>query len=242
MKLSFAFFVVAISMHASTARAEFVINIGDHELMADTGHQEIDLFLTSDDLADPSINGMNLRVVLGDGSGDQGIFQGSPGGVEGVRFGGIGSFWEGTVNGFSIGGSIPLGPGDEAFGEVSINFNNDDAVQVTQPVGIAAPRRIATLIIDTTGLLDGTFAIDASDSMGTGIGATNLILAGGVEQSIRINNGTFRVTATVVPEPGAILFLAAIAMWVAARRRSSERLHEEAAEANLPRKNGHLSA
>jgi hypothetical protein len=188
----------------------FVLQVGDHNLQPNAAGQRIDLFLSSTASTDPVLNGMNFRARLGDGSGTQGVFTGIPGSASGVVLTGGSYFWDGVANGSTIGGQGPV-LGAPAFAEISVNFNNSGNSQVLRSIGTDGPVRIASLLVDTTGLFSGTYAIDLSDSLTVGIGPTNLIGQGGSEIGIGITNGRFQITA--VPEPSSLIFSIMVAVF-----------------------------
>lgn len=192
-----------VAFSSVLARAELILEVGNHNLLANTQNQMVDIFVRSTNQSTP-INGLNLRARLGDGSGSQGVFQGAAGSLDGVRMTGGGFFWDFGPNGATAGGEAPI-DGLPAFAEVSINFNNSGSTQNTRRIESGTRVRIATLVIDTTGLGTGTYAIDFADTLGVGIGASQFIGAAGADIDFdSIQSGSF----TVVPEPSSFAIVA----------------------------------
>ena len=209
---------------AGLSHGDFVINVGNHSLLPNTPNQPIDVYLTSNSMADPAVSGMNFRATLGDGSGNQGKFTGTQGTLDGVTFTGGGYFWD-------VSASTPIGQapvvGGPAFADTSINFSTPQTFGLTTS-------RIATIKVDTTGLFSGTYGIDLLDIANVGLGATQLLLpnpssavASPGPGIFQISNGTFQITA--VPEPASLLTAMVLAMpGVFHRGRRSRMLKEVA--------------
>ncbi len=202
IKCAFAFLLIAFG---STSRADFIISVGSHDVLANTANQSIDLFLTSTSNSDPQVSGINFRAVLGDGTGNQGVFTGAEGTLQGTTFTGGGYFWDQAASSGS--GESPV-TGFPAVADASWNF------AAPRTVGTLAPVKIATIKIDTTGLFAGTFAIDLLDIASIGVGATELLIPAptpgtAAPGAFQIINGSFTITA--VPEPGTMVLVGLIA-------------------------------
>jgi hypothetical protein len=157
---------------AGTVRAELNIEVGENVLLANKAGQEITLHVSGDQM----VTGFNLRAQIGDGLGPgaEPIF-------EDVNFaGGIWDAFPYTV----LGGPVA---GAEQFAQGSVVFN--EAGQSVIGDGI-----LLILIIDTTGIFDGTYDLKLTS---TDIGADSAFVAsGGAEMPTNISNGTI-----VVPSP-----------------------------------------
>ncbi|MCY2987716.1 MAG: Ig-like domain-containing protein, partial [Planctomycetota bacterium] len=171
----FAGITDATTWDFTTATAPVIV-VGEHVLAANRANQVVLLYVTGDAL----VTGLNLRAQLGDGTGP---------GVEpvftGVDFaGGIWAAHPYTVTGGPVSGAAQ-------FLQASVVFNNAGDQ-------VAANGLLVKLVIDTTGIQSGQFALSLA---GTEIGSdTMFVLAGGTELSAAITNGRIDVIATAVAD------------------------------------------
>ncbi len=208
--------------------AGFIITIGSNvPLLAGTPNQAVDVFLTSDSIFDPAIKGMNLSVYIGNDAshviaGDQGVFSGVPGSLDGVQLLGAGYFWN-QGNGSSPGGAGPV-VNAPAVIQAGVNFNLGIPQSITANTSVL----IATLRIDTTGINSGTYAITLDGSFDfIGLGAPSNIPTtelldslDAVIPGVSFTNGSYKITA--VPEPSTLIFFAIGVGTVAFCRRGTE--------------------
>ena len=179
------FFVIATPGVADTS-----IDVGTHELLPNTANQPISIFAMGDD----QVRGFNLRAQIGDGMGP--IVEPT---FDDVDFNlGI---WDAFAK-TTLGGPVEE---SKQFAQASVAFDNlGDTV--------AADGLVATIMVSTIGLEEGTFDLLLS---GTEIGEnSDFIVVGGGTFQPTITNGTIRI----VPEPtGAFGFLMCLALVI--RRR-----------------------
>jgi len=123
---------------------------------------------------DELVTGFNLRAQIGDGLGPQSepVFQA-------INY--TGGIWD--VHPFTVMGG-PIG-GAEQYAQSSLAFNNSGDSVIADGV-------LATLIIDTTGIAEGTYDLKLSN---TDIGDDSTFVAlGGSEIAAMITNGTITIS------------------------------------------------
>jgi len=124
-----------------------VIDPGVHYLLPDTADQEVPILVarTAPD-TDPPVTGFNLRAQLGDGSGPlaEPVFQA-------VRF--AGGIWDASATSTNGG---PLA-GAEQFAQASVVFNRAGD-------SVVAEGLVATLVISTVGVAEGSYELRLADS------------------------------------------------------------------------------
>jgi len=224
----FPFIIVIAMLFNSPSRGDFVINAGDHVLQANTANQTIPIFAFFTSSAAHSVTstgGLQFNVRLGDGAGVAGsapVFQGASvpaaGTQTGIQF--AGTIWDGLAA-VDIVGTAPvdLGNGVVAgqFGSMGISFITNSNFRVLS----AGPQLVAKLVIDTTGVSSGTFAITLD---GAELGktyfqsATDVNLAG----NTFVNNGRFIVS---VPEPSTLALICCATLTGMAIRRRNAKSH-----------------
>ena len=196
--------------------AGFIISVGSNvPLLANTDNQAVDVFLASNSPLDPAIKGMNLSVYIGNDTshvlaGDQGVFSGIPGSLDGVQFLGSGYFWN-QGNGSSIGGAGPV-LNAPAVIQAGVNFDSGILPQ-SQSMPVNIPVKIATLRIDTTGISTGTYALTLDGSFDfvsagapANIPTTELIDSlDAAILGVSFTNGSYTITA--VPEPSTLVLV-----------------------------------
>ncbi len=196
--------ILLVGLVAPFAAAEIVVSVGSNDVLANTANQQIDILISSDP-GDPDLSGMNLRVTIGDGLGPmlEPVFQGA----------------EGSLDGFSVTGSIFDVPGAVESGEGPVNgapslINGG----VTTPTNVNANGVLISLFVDTTGFFDvGSFDLVFSNVLGD----TELLGPIGSATplpGVVFENGTINITAAV-PEPSGMVVLGALACVGLVRRR-----------------------
>ena len=150
--------------------------------------------------------GLQLNVRLGDGTGITGsapVFQGAPAvnSQTGISF--LGTIWDGAP--VDIVGTAPvdLGGGTVAaqYGAMGILYFPDANFRTLNSV----PQLVAKLVVDTTGVSSGTFAITLDD---VDLGKTYFQSRDGDVNLVKdtfVNNGSFTISA--VPEPTSLALL-----------------------------------
>jgi len=229
MKNKISYFLVAtIVCFCHSANADFILTAGNSVLQANQANQAIPIFATFQSSVAHSIattGGIQLNVRLGDGSGSPGtpVFQGAnvQNSQLGISF--AGTIWDGNT--VDISGSAPVdlnplvngGAADIAtqYGSMGISFvSNADFRTLT-----SSPQQIASLIIDTTGVNSGTYAITLDDIV---LGKTYFQSATDVDLTANtfVINGTFSIAA--VPEPSTVLLIgcASVVAMMLRRRRT----------------------
>ena len=178
---------------STNALGTLVINVGDHTLLPNTANQEIQIFVTSD--AGDLVHGMNLQAGIGDGRDglDEPVFQGG-GAFSGIDF--SGSIWETAPSAIS-GFGFPAILFDESQGLASLGFTNSGATVLGNGL-------IATLIVDTSGILLGSGPFDLYLDEQFGLEGTTFTTVAGPLLTPTINNGS--ITIAAVPEPSPALF------------------------------------
>ena len=223
----FPFIIVIAMLFNSPSRGDFVINAGDHVLQANTANQTIPIFAFFTSSAAHSVTstgGLQFNVRLGDGAGVAGsapVFQGASvpaaGTQTGIQF--AGTIWDGAQ--VDIAGTAPvdLGGGTVAdqFGSMGISFITNSNFRALD----AGPQLVAKLIIDTTGVSSGTFAITLD---GAELGKTYFQSATDVNlaNNTIINNGRFIVS---VPEPSTLVMIGCASLAGMAIRRRIAKSH-----------------
>jgi hypothetical protein len=183
-------FVVLLCL-PRTIWATPVIVVGEHELLADTADQLIEIMVSGGD----SVQGLNLRLQVADG----GTHPDAGGSIDGPKISNIdlvsGTIFDGNNTGQNGLLSLP---------QVWVQ-------SITTANGmVAADGMLATVMIDTTGFMDGEFDLRVGETLD---GATDFA---GVP--VDITDGSIRI----VPEPASFLgMLAGIGMICAALRRVS---------------------
>lgn len=210
-RLSLIALVLAYAGAASTQAA--IINVGYHDLLPNTPNQSVFIYATAE--PDELVTGFNLRMQIGDGHPDFG------GGallepiLQNVDFNG--GVWDAFPN-TKTGGSVA---GYPMYAQASVVF--DPVQEPLPPSAISPSGLVAELIVDTTGIFSGSYALDLAR---THIGADSVFIgAGGIEVPIGIVNGQLNI----VPEPSAltILLLCGSAMacgtsWARRRRTKAQ--------------------
>ena len=171
------------------------IDVGTHTLLPDTNGQRIDIFLTSDDLAnDPQIELMNLFAEIGDAPHRGGAgFDPYPN-FDDVDF--SGGIWD----------EFPNSPLDQTPGSTPFHAEGwvifDSSSSKVDPDG-----KIVTLIVDTTGFTSGEYPLKFTD-VGNEFGgsfATNFAYSQFnpstnstdiIEADVTITNGTIRIASS----------------------------------------------
>jgi hypothetical protein len=184
---------VAAIVSASIANAAISIDVGSHNLFADTPDQKISLFVTGDEL----VTGFSLRAQIGDGTGPNAepVFSS-------VHF--TPAIWDAFANS-TIGG--PDG-GAEQFAEAGVLFDNSGNQ-------VLANGHLLDLTVSTVGITSGTFDLLLS-STEIGVGSA-FILTGGDERTPDITNGSINI---VVPEPATIALATPAVLLLRRRKRS----------------------
>ncbi len=128
-----------------------VVLVGDHQLVADTPGQTIQLFVSGGD----AVQGMNLYVQIADGGPE------APGGsIDGPEITAVDTI-TGTIFDGNNTGMVDL---DES-GAADI-FPQFEGIAITTAAGtVAADGLLATVTIDTTGFVEDTFALIISDTL-----------------------------------------------------------------------------
>lgn len=178
---------VALSSMASAVAAAPIINVGNHILQPDLAGQTVQIFVSGGD----AVQGLNFNAQVADGGpGDAG------GVIDGPNLTHA-DIITGTI--FATNNSGEVNPG--SLPQIAIRTTT------TNSGTVAAEGLLATLTVDTTGFLVGTWDLKLA---GTLNGNTDFA---GVPAAIV--NGTI----TIVPEPHA-LGLAGLATLGLMRRRS----------------------
>lgn len=154
----------------SRALLAAVLTVGNHELLANTANQFIDIAVAGDS----DVTGFNVRAQLGDGVGtaEEPVF-------DGVSYDGAIWIATKTVTGGPVNGAAQ-------FVQSSVVFNTTGDSVVSNGLAVR-------LSIDTTGFFSGTFELKLAM---TQIGADSAFLAsGGAEEMVTISNGAI----TIVP-------------------------------------------
>ena len=180
-------------------RADIVIDVGSHELVANTANQLVWISIVSTDVGvDPLVKGVSLNAQIGDG----GVIAG--GTTEGPKFQAVD-----LINGTIF----------ESSNEGQVSSVETDYLQVwelntasSQPE-VAASGLLVTLTIDTTGYFDGEFDLQLKS---TANGSTEFPIQGDTLIPT-ISDGSIVITG--VPEPSSCLVLGFSFATVLFRRR-----------------------
>ena len=212
----FSMSIVAVLLLGwSSARADYIIDVENVTLLADTPDQIVRLFIRSDDVAnDEDFAGFDLAVELGDGVGplNEPIF------TE-LRY----------SNGFL--GNIGVG----ANGGPNPSFPQIVQDSFVPPQNVPVPtfsnqQLFAELLVSTEGLIDGgagqSFELSLAGFDTPNLPDTQLLVgATGVAtvgNGLVINNATLSVVSAV-PEPGSMVALASVAAGMIGYRRRTQR-------------------
>jgi hypothetical protein len=161
-----------------------LINVGTHELQPGTPNQTVPIYVSGGD----AVEGLNLYVGVGDGGALLGGTDGSAPAITGL------DIVTGTIFGANNTG--------QQTPNQTVQFWS--ASTTTNSGSVSASGLLATIIVDTTGFTAGNSydLMLASYPAATGVPDSDF---GGVP-------GTFiNGTLTIVPEPGALGLLAALA-------------------------------
>ncbi len=181
---------------APAAWAEIIINVGRHQLLADTVAQEIELFVQATE--GEQVQGLNLNVQIADGGPDAGGQETGPL-ITDIDI----------VTGTIFGANFTEVVNPEA--QANLNFKQFEIRTTTTGQGrVFANGLLATLTIDTTGFFEGSFALRLSDTLN---GATDFA---GV--AVTVTDGTIDVGAPI-PEPTSWAILLAGTLIGLTRRR-----------------------
>lgn len=165
------------------------IVVGEHELLADTTDQLIEIMVSGGD----SVQGLNLRLQVADG----GTHPDAGGSIDGPKISNVdlvtGTIFDGNNTGQNDLLSLP---------QVSVQ-------SITTATGtVVADGMLATVLIDTTGFMEGEFDLRAGSTLD---GPTDFA---GVPANI--TDGSIRI----VPEPASFFgLLTGVGMICAALRR-----------------------
>jgi len=196
MRLKVGLMMVTLLTLASAAQADMTIVVGDHQLLANTAGQTVQVFLVAD--APDIAQGLTFNAQLGDGGPDAGGVDVTP-----LIQGDIvtGTLFESNHN--------PVTDTSTPPSVLQLGFATQSG-NVNIPVGASL---LGTLIFDTTGFGPGyTTTLALGNTL---LGPTNLV---GSETPLTIIDGNI----TIVPEPSSIvLSMFAVAGFgaVAIRRR-----------------------
>lgn len=166
---------------ACPAQAHLLLICEVVELLPNTPNQKMRVYAMSSDPADPPITGMNLQVAIGDGDGPlvEPVFQGER--MEGVS-------WEGTIwqaHNSAASGEAPV-KDHTSYATLGMIFTE-------RGKSVRADGLVATLIVDTTGIDSGVFAVNIGGNVEP-IEPSNYILEGPHESWPVWVNATITVT------------------------------------------------
>ena len=211
----FALIIAVVIISSADSRAGFILSVGSNiTLLPDTQNQAVEVFLTSNDVADPDLTGMDVRAYLGNSyngvlDGQEGKFQQG----NAVVLTGTDYFWGASaISGFP-------GVTDVAIREANVRLPDGTQRSVLNGAQGPVTVKVATLYIDTTQLFSGTYAISLNDPYtisASGTLTSTLTDLTGARLTPGFQNGSFTITA--VPEPGSLLLTAGIALAGAALR------------------------
>jgi hypothetical protein len=163
--LRHAFALAVVSILAGSALAQPVINVGTHELEANTPDQLIRIYVSGGD----AVEALNFSAQIADG--------GSAGGGtdDGPTFTGLDL----------LGGSIFSPNNMGQFGD-SLHPQLAIASTITSSGTVEANGLLATLTVDTTGVWPGTYALKLSDTLNgtTDFGDINPTITNGTIQVV----------------------------------------------------------
>lgn len=185
-----------VGLTAQFSLAEIVVAVGDHDVLANTANQQIDVLVSTDGGQSPTIFGSNLHFQLADGTGP---------------------IVEPVFNGFSIDGSIFDVTGSGTAGGVVGGGQFIDASATPPAAGVDANGILVSLLIDTTGITSGTFALSGTITEGGANLPTQLLDGNAAARTLVINDGS--VTISAVPEPSSVVIVVAFGGIVLCRRR-----------------------
>lgn len=198
----------------SAARAVYVIDLStlNLSLPANNPNNIVEIKLTGRSASEAALTGFKLHASIGDGSGagTEPTFQ-AGGPLTGVDY--TGSIWAASTFAYDVQGQTPIA-GFPSLAQSGITFTGTGNT-VTPQIGDT----IVKLVIDTTGITSGTYALQLT---GTEIGAPSEFIGfGGASVPITITNG--QITVTAVPEPSTLALagfaVAGIGCVVGRRRR-----------------------
>lgn len=163
--LRYALAFAAMLSLAGSALAQPVINVGTHQLQADTADQLIHIYVSGGD----AVEALNFSAQIADG--------GSAGGGtdDGPVFTGL-DLVDGTI-------FAPNNLGQ--FGD-SLNPQLAIASTITSSGTVSADGLLATLTVDTTGVWSGTYALKLSDTLNgtTDFGDVHPLITDGMIQVV----------------------------------------------------------
>ncbi len=204
-------FLIVVSAGVHGVSAATIIDVGTIEVLPDLDGQPIELVAKPADMSQPdSVTGLKLRGRVGDGLGPlvEPTFSLSAAGGRGVDF--TGGIWDANPT-ILVGGAVSQSP---AFMQASIVFQ-------AEATTVPAAGRIATIYVNTKGIMQGSFELRLSATPEIGV-PTGFVVpgVGSSKESVpTIVNGTI----SVVPEP-TMDVLATTAAWTCIllrRRRQS---------------------
>ena len=176
--------LAGVAFATAPASAALVVNVGDHQLLPNTPGQTVELFVSGGDLVDA----VELNVEVGDGLSGP------------------------TITNINLtSGTIFSGPGYTQADNVILPRQRQSDVE--GGADVAGSGKFATLTLDTTGLVFGTFPLELT------------VTAGGVDFTTRFSNGGNPVALTIndgsvsVPEPAALGLLGVAGLALIGRRR-----------------------
>lgn len=184
-------FALVLAYAGATSTEAAIINVGSHDLLPNTPNQSVLIYATAE--PDELVTGFRLFARTGDGHPDYGggatlepVFQD-------VDFGG--GVWDAFPNTPMVNPVV----GYPMYAHATVAFNVTE--QTVSPNGL-----VAKLIIDTTGLFSGTYALNLSDIIPSSPGDvpdSEFLGFQGVGIPIEIINGQLNI----VPEPSALTIL-----------------------------------
>ncbi len=127
------------------------INVGHHDLIANTPNQTIGILVEGGEL----VSGLDLFVQVGDGGSELALL-GLPEGTDGPALTGVelvsGTIFEGVAD-------VPTDIGSPLLDQVAIYT----LALLGVPSSVPASGTLATLMVDTTGFSEGTWTLQLSD-------------------------------------------------------------------------------